>query len=154
LTASILGLSAIFHMSAIAFQIVKYAGVIYLMYVAWSMWRKTGSLNVNCADSTKSLWQIIVRGFLINILNPKLSIFFLAFLPLFVSPKVSSPMLQMLMLSAVFMAMTFVVFVLYGISANYVRKYIVNSPRAANWLQKSFAAIFALLGAKLAMTKQ
>jgi len=154
LTASILGLSAILHMSSIAFQLVKYAGVIYLMYLAWSMWRETGSLNVNATDSKKSLWQIISKGFLINILNPKLSIFFLAFLPLFVSPTASSPMCQMLILSAVFMSMTFVVFVLYGLSANYVRKYIVNSPRVNTWLQRSFAAIFAALGAKLAMTEQ
>lgn len=154
LIASILGLSAILHMSSIAFQLVKYAGVIYLMYLAWSMWRETGSLKVNATDSTKSLWQIISKGFLINILNPKLSIFFLAFLPLFVSPNASSPMGQLLVLSAVFMSMTFVVFVLYGLWANFVRKHIVNSPRVTTWLQKSFAAIFAALGAKLAMTEQ
>ena len=154
LTASILGLSAILHMSAIAFQVVKYAGVIYLMYLAWSMWHETGSLKINSTDSTRSLFQIIVRGFLINILNPKLSIFFLAFLPLFVSPNVSSPMLQMLILSAVFMAMTFIIFVLYGLLANYVRKYIANSSRVTTWMQKSFAAIFAALGLKLAMTEQ
>lgn len=154
LTASILGLSAILHMSSIAFQLVKYAGVIYLMYLAWSMWRETGSLKVNATDSTKSLWQIISKGFLINILNPKLSIFFLAFLPLFVSPTASSPMGQLLVLSAVFMSMTFVIFVLYGLLANSVRKHIVNSPRVTTWLQKSFAAIFAALGAKLAMTEQ
>jgi len=154
LTASIIGLSAILHMSSIAFQLVKYAGVIYLMYLAWSMWHETGALTVNATDSRKSLWQIISKGFLINILNPKLSIFFLAFLPLFVSPNASSPMGQLLVLSAVFMSMTFVVFVLYGLLANSVRKYVVNSHRVTMWLQKSFAAIFAALGAKLAMTEQ
>ena len=154
LTASILGLSAILHMSALAFQAVKYAGVIYLLYLAWSMWRETGSLKVNSQDSTKSLRKIAVRGFLINILNPKLSIFFLAFLPLFVSPYTSSPMFQMFILSAAFMAMTLVIFILYGLSANYVRKYIVNSPKITTWLQRSFAAIFAALGVKLAMTEQ
>ncbi len=154
LTASILGLSAILHMSSIAFQAVKYAGVIYLMYLAWSMWRETGSLNINSPGPIKSPWQIAARGFLINILNPKLSIFFLAFLPLFVSPNVSSPVFQMLILSVAFMAMTLVIFIIYGISANYVRKYIVNSSRITTWLQKSFAAIFAALGAKLAVTEQ
>ncbi len=154
LTASILGLSAILHMSALAFQLVKYAGVIYLLYLAWSMWRETGALQVNSQDSTKSLRQVAVRGFLINILNPKLSIFFLAFLPLFVSPHTSSPMFQMFILSAVFMAMTLVIFILYGISANYVRKYIINSPKITTWLQRSFAIIFAALGTKLAMTEQ
>ena len=154
LTASILGLSAILHMSATAFQVIKYAGVVYLMYLSWSMWRETGSLQVNSPESKKSLWQIVAKGFLINILNPKLSMFFLAFLPLFVSPNVSSPMFQMLILSSVFMAMTFIIFILYGLSANYIRKYIVNSSKVTTWLQKSFAVIFAALGAKLAMTEQ
>ena len=154
LTASILGLSAILHMSALAFQLVKYAGVIYLLYLAWSMWRETGSLQIKSQDSTTSLRQIAVRGFLINILNPKLSIFFLAFLPLFISPYATSPMFQMFILSAVFMAMTLVIFIFYGLSANYVRKHIVNSPKITTWLQRSFAAIFAALGAKLALTEQ
>lgn len=154
LTASILGLSAILHMSALAFQVVKYTGVVYLMYLSWSMWRETGSLQVNSLESSRTLWQIVAKGFLINILNPKLSIFFLAFLPLFVSPDVSSPMIQMLILSAAFMAMTLIVFILYGISAHYVRTHIVNSTKATAWLQRSFAAIFAALGIKLALTGQ
>jgi threonine/homoserine/homoserine lactone efflux protein len=154
LTASILGLSAILHMSAVAFQVVKYAGALYLFYLAWSMWRETGSLQFNSPSSKKGLWQIAVRGFLINILNPKLSIFFLAFLPLFVSPGTSSPMFDMFILSVVFMVMTLIVFILYGVSANGVRKHVVNSPKIIVWLQKSFAAIFAALGVKLAMTDQ
>jgi len=154
LTASILGLSAILHTSALAFQAVKYAGVAYLLYLAWSMWRETGALTFDSSLPKKGLWQIARRGFLINILNPKLSIFFLAFLPLFVSPHAASPTFQMLILSAVFMAMTLFIFILYGISANGVRRYVVNSPKVILWLQKSFATIFAALGAKLAMTDQ
>jgi threonine/homoserine/homoserine lactone efflux protein len=154
LTASILGLSAILHMSALAFQTIKYAGALYLLYLAWSMWRETGALKFNSPSSEKGLWQIATRGFLINILNPKLSIFFLAFLPLFVSPNASSPMFQMFILSAVFMAMTLGIFILYGLSAHSVRKYIVNSPNVIVWLQRSFAGIFAFLGVKLALTEQ
>ena len=154
LSASILGLSAILHMSALAFQAVKFAGVAYLLYLAWAMWRETGSLKFN-SPTTQSGWrQIAIKGILINILNPKLSIFFLAFLPLFVSPNASSPTFQMIILSVMFMAMTLVIFILYGISANGVRKYVVNSPRAILWLQRSFAATFAALGVKLAMTEQ
>ncbi len=154
LTASILGLSAILHMSAIAFQIIKYAGVIYLLYLAWSMWRETGSTQMSSQESTKSLHQIVARGFLINILNPKLSIFFLAFLPQFISPFTSSPTFQMFILSAVFMLMTLVIFICYGLSANYVKKYIVNSLKVTTWLQRSFAIIFAALASKLAMIEQ
>jgi threonine/homoserine/homoserine lactone efflux protein len=152
LSASILGLSAILHMSALAFQIVKFAGAGYLLYLAWAMWHETGALKFNSPSSEKSLWPIVRRGFLINILNPKLSIFFLAFLPLFVSPDASSPTFQMIILSIIFMAMTLVIFILYGISANSVRRYVVNSPKLILWLQRSFAATFAVLGVKLSMT--
>ena len=152
LSASILGLSAILHMSALAFQVVKFAGAGYLLYLAWAMWRETGSFSLNSPSSGNGLWYIARRGFLINILNPKLSVFFLAFLPLFVSQNASTPAIQMIILSIVFMAMTLVIFVLYGISANAVRHYVVGSPKLVLWLQRSFAATFALLGAKLAMT--
>lgn len=154
LTASILGLSAILHMSAVAFQAVKYAGVLYLLYLSWSMWRETGLLQVNAPESARSLRHVAFKGFLINILNPKLSIFFLAFLPLFVSPDSASPALQMLILSGLFMLMTLVVFILYGLLATSVRRYIVNSSTITGFLQKSFAAIFAALGLKLALTER
>jgi threonine/homoserine/homoserine lactone efflux protein len=153
LSASILGLSAILHMSALAFQGVKFAGAAYLLYLAWSMWRATGAVKFDSPSSKNGLWQIATRGFLINILNPKLSIFFLAFLPLFVSPNTSSPTFEMFVLSVAFMVMTLVIFILYGVSANGVRRYVVNSPRVIVRLQRSFAAIFAALGAKLAMTE-
>jgi threonine/homoserine/homoserine lactone efflux protein len=152
LSASILGLSAILHMSALAFQTVKYAGAGYLLYLAWAMWRETGSFKFNSPSPETSLWPIVKRGFLINILNPKLSIFFLAFLPLFVSPNSSSPAFQMIILSIIFMVMTLVIFILYGVSANGVRRYVVNSPKLILWLQRSFAATFAVLAVKLAMT--
>jgi threonine/homoserine/homoserine lactone efflux protein len=154
LLASVLGLSAILHVSSLAFHTVKYIGVAYLLYLAWSMWRETGALQLSSKESTKNLQQIAVRAFLINILNPKLSIFFLAFLPQFVSPQAQSPIFQMLVLSSIFMAMTFVIFILYGLSANYARKYVVNSPNVTTWLQKSFAAMFTMLAAKLAVTEQ
>jgi len=154
LSASILGLSAILHMSALAFQAVKFAGAAYLLYLAWAMWRETGSLKFDSPTNQSGLWKIATKGFLINILNPKLSIFFLAFLPLFVSPSASSPTFQMIILGVMFMAMTLIIFILYGISANGVRRYVVNSPRVILWLQRSFAATFAALGVKLAMAEQ
>jgi threonine/homoserine/homoserine lactone efflux protein len=154
LSASILGLSAILHMSAVAFQGVKFAGAIYLLYLAWSMWSENGAVKFNSPSSKNGLWQIAMRGFLLNILNPKLSIFFLAFLPLFVSPNTSSPMFEMFILSVAFMAMTLIIFILYGVSANGVRRHVINSPRLIVWLQRSFAATFAALGVKLAMTDQ
>ncbi len=153
LLASILGLSAILHMSAVAFVCVKYVGAAYLLFLAWSMWRDTGGLKFN-TSSKKSMGQIIIKGFLINILNPKLSMFFLAFLPLFISPDTLSPMVEMFILSAAFMAMTLVVFILYGILANLIREFVVNSPKTIVWLQRSFATVFAALGVKLALSDQ
>jgi len=154
ISASILGLSAILHMSAVAFQAVKFAGAAYLLYLAWAMWRETGGLTFDAPATRKGLWQIAVRGFLINILNPKLSIFFLAFLPLFINPQTVSPTADMMILSVIFMAMTLVIFILYGISAHSVRRYVVGSPRITTYLQRTFAATFAALGIKLAMTDQ
>jgi threonine/homoserine/homoserine lactone efflux protein len=152
LTASILGLSAILHLSAVAFQCIKYVGALYLLYLAWSMWRETGALQFNAHPHANSYRKIIVRGVLINILNPKLSIFFLAFLPLFISPQAPSPLVELILLSLVFMAMTLGVFILYGIAANGVRKQVSGSPILIGRLQKSFAIVFAVLGIKLAMT--
>ncbi|MFM2483164.1 LysE family translocator [Celerinatantimonas sp. YJH-8] len=154
LSASILGLAAILHTSAVLFQMFKYAGAIYLLYMAWGTWRDKGGLSFKAQDDHKNLFHIAKRGFLINILNPKLSIFFLAFLPLFVPHDASSPTIDMLVLSLVFMWMTFVVFVIYGLFATVVRHQVVHSPRVVGWIQRSFALAFAAFGLKLAMVEQ
>lgn len=154
LTASILGLSAILHISARAFQVLKYAGSLYLLYLAWAMWRDTGSLKFDQSAPKMSGFQIALKGFLINILNPKLTIFFFAFLPLFVSPDAVSPTQQMIGLSAVFMGMTLAIFALYGILASGISTYLKNSPTAIRRMQRSFAIIIAALAAKLALSEQ
>ena len=154
LTASILGLSAILHMSARAFQVLKIVGALYLLYLAWSMWRDTGTIKFDRTVEKRNAFQIILKGILINILNPKLTLFFFAFLPLFVSADTASPTAEMLGLSAVFMGMTFVVFALYGILASGVSIYLTKSPMAIKRLQRSFAVIFAALAAQLALSKQ
>jgi len=95
---------------------------------------------------------VAIRAFLINILNPKLSIFFLAFLPQFVASGEPSPLRQLLTLSGVFMAMTFAVFVVYGLLAHAFRRAVIDSPRVQSWLRRGFAAAFAGLGLNLAMS--
>jgi len=154
LLASITGLAAILHMSAVAFQAVKFAGVAYLLYLAWGMWRDTGVIRFRKEAGGRGYRQLIVRGFLINILNPKLSIFFLAFLPQFVAADGASPLLQMLMLAGLFMLMTLVIFVLYGLGANGVRSSVTRSPKWVVRLQRSFAIVFAGLAARLATAEQ
>lgn len=153
LIASIMGLATILHVSALAFQTIKYAGVAYLLYLAWSMWRETGAITFDESRKEKGFRQIAVRGFLINILNPKLSIFFLAFLPQFIPTNATTPMAQMFVLSGTFMAMTLFIFIVYGACAHGVRSYVANSPKLMQRIQRSFAVLFAALGAKLALTE-
>jgi threonine/homoserine/homoserine lactone efflux protein len=154
LLASVLGLAAILHTSAVAFNVLKYAGVMYLFYLAWMMWRETGAMSFDAAPKETRSGSIVLKAFLMNILNPKLSIFFLAFLPQFVAPAAASPLAHMLLLSGVFMAMTFVVFVIYGVFAHSVRAWVLSSPKFMKWLQRSFAATFAALGANLALSER
>ena len=157
--AAMLGLAAVLHASAVAFAALKYCGVAYLLYMAWQALREQGALSIDTRTSDtraslRSNWRVIVTGFLINILNPKLSIFFLAFLPQFIDVGESHPLARMLELSAVFMAMTFAVFAVYGLFAASVRDHVVSRPRVVSWLRRSFAAGFAALGAKLAFAER
>ncbi len=150
MAAAIMGLAALLHASALAYETFKYIGVAYLLYMAWNTLREHGALKVETDGGKGSATQVTVTAVLINILNPKLSIFFLAFLPQFVSADEAQPMMQMLTLSGVFMLMTFVVFVAYGLFAAAVRDHVISRPRVLTWMRRTFAAAFAALGAKLA----
>jgi len=150
MAAAILGLAALLHTSALAFETFKYLGVAYLLYMAWNTLRERGTLRVEKEVGTRSSAQVTVTAVLINILNPKLSIFFLAFLPQFVSVDESNPLARMLLLSAVFMLMTFVVFVGYGLFAASIRDHVISRPRVLTWMRRTFAAAFVALGARLA----
>jgi threonine/homoserine/homoserine lactone efflux protein len=154
MAAAMLGLTAVLHASALAFAALKWCGVIYLLYMAWQALCERGALAVDSRIDARSAGRVIVTGFLINILNPKLSIFFLAFLPQFIAAGEGSPLLRMLELSAVFMAMTFAVFAIYGLFASSVRDRIVTRPKAMNWLRRAFAGGFAALGVKLAFAER
>jgi threonine/homoserine/homoserine lactone efflux protein len=154
LLATILGLAAVMHTSALAFQLLKYAGVAYLFYVAYATWRDKSAFAVDGRVSRVSAGRLVVKAILLNVLNPKLTIFFLAFLPQFVEPSAEQPLLQLLLLSAVFMGMTLVVFVVYGLVAHAFRKRVVESARVQRWLRYTFTAAFAGLAAKLAISER
>ena len=154
LLATILGLAALMHTSAVAFQVLKYAGVAYLLYLAYTTWRDTSALVVEAESSRSTATRLVVKAVLLNILNPKLTIFFLAFLPQFVDPKAASPLARLVLLSAVFMVMTFAVFVVYGLLAHAFRQTVVESPRVQAWLRRGFAAAFAGLGVNLALAER
>jgi threonine/homoserine/homoserine lactone efflux protein len=154
MTAAILGLAALLHTSALAFQTLKYLGVAYLLYMAWSALKERGALRVEHEVSARSALQVTIQAILINILNPKLSIFFLAFLPQFVSADEPHPLVRMFTLSFVFMLLTFVVFVGYGLFAASIRDHIISRPRVLTWMRRTFAAAFVALGAKLALAER
>lgn len=149
LVASVIGLAAVLHSSAVAFQAVKLLGVAYLLYMASSMARHGGALTVSAEGERRPAVRIAVNGLLLNLLNPKLSLFFLAFLPLFVPAETAAPVETMLVLGAVFMILTFVVFVGYGICASAARAYVIERPSVMRGLRYGFAGAFCLLGLRL-----
>ena len=154
LLATVLGLAAVMHTSALAFQALKYAGVAYLFYLALATWRDRSTFAVQPVTGNSGAVSLVSKALLLNILNPKLTIFFLAFLPQFVVSGTASPLPQMLGLSAVFMVMTFVVFVVYGLLADAFRTAVIESPQVQTWLRRGFAGAFAGLGAQLALSER
>ncbi|MET8758447.1 LysE family translocator [Lentzea sp. NPDC004782] len=145
--ATVTGLAALLHAGAVALEIVKYLGVAYLVYLAWTTLRDKSELVVDTAAAPRSARRIVVSAVLVNLLNPKLTIFFVAFLPQF-----ATGFGEMVALSGVFMALTFAVFAVYGVFAASMRDRVLSRPRVVVWLRRFFATSFAALGAKLALT--
>ena len=154
LLATVLGLAAILHTSALAFEVLRYIGVAYLLYVAYATWQDRSAFSINEGAPRVSPRSLITKALLLNILNPKLTIFFLAFLPQFIAPDALHPLVELCGLSAVFMAMTFVVFVIYGCAAHLLRQRVIESERVQNGLRRGFAAAFAALGLRLAFSER
>ncbi|MEP2531117.1 LysE family translocator [Shimia sp.] len=153
LAAATLGLAAVLHTSAVLFNVVKFAGVAYLLYLAWQAVRAGGALSVSAERQAQPGFAIARRGALINILNPKLSVFFLALLPPFLSGNPASATLEMTLLGAIFMALTFAVFVLYGVFAAKARDLLLGSASVMRWMNRGFAAIFVALAGRLALER-
>ena len=154
MVAAITGLAALLHTSALAFQVLKYLGVVYLLYMAWTTLRDTTALAVDEEAAPRSAARVITSGVLVNLLNPKLTIFFFAFLPQFVSTDEPNAYLRMLGLSAVFMVVTFVIFAGYGVFAAAVRNHIISRPQVLTWARRVFAGSFAGLAGRLALTER
>jgi threonine/homoserine/homoserine lactone efflux protein len=151
LITAITGTAVLLRAGAVAFDALKFAGVAYLVYMAWNTWRDSGILTVSDNEPAPT-WRTITNAVLANLLNPKLTLFFFAFLPQFVSPRHGNALLQMLTLSAVFMAMTFIVFSGYGLFASGMRKHVISKPRIVRRIQRTFSISYVGLGAKLAVT--
>ena len=154
LLAAVTGLAALLHASATAFDILRYAGVVYLLYMGWATWRSPAALEVRADASARSTGGRIAEAMLVNLLNPKLSLFFLTFLPQFIAPGETQPAERMAQLSLVFMAMTLVVFLGYGVFAARFRDQVLQRPSVLVWLRRGFAAAFVALGRKLALMQR
>ena len=152
--ASIVGLAAILHASALAFQVIKYLGVAYLCYMAWNILQEGGVLSVSENTTEAAAKDIVVKGMLLNILNPKLSLFFFAFLPQFAPVDAANTTLMMVLLALTFMLMTFVVFCGYGACAALVRDYVISRPTVLQWLRRTFACSFGALSLRLAFSEK
>ncbi len=152
--ASVVGLSALLHSSSLLFQVIRWLGVIYLFYMAWKVLQQGGAMDVEAHEADEPLYRVAINAMLLNVLNPKLSLFFLAFLPQFVSPASPNITVSLLMLASVFMAMTFIVFVGYGALAALARDYVISRPTVLLWIRRSFAGTFGFLGLKLALSER
>ncbi|MDA9771803.1 LysE family translocator [Emcibacteraceae bacterium] len=141
--------------AALAFQVIKYLGVLYMLYMAWNILRDGGALDVKKGDINKepvSMMRTAVKGTLMNVLNPKLSLFFLAFLPQFVEVGHPDATATMFLLAGVFMLLTFIVFSGYGLCASLAHEYVIKRPGVLKWLKRSFAATFGFLSVRLALS--
>ncbi|QIS08236.1 LysE family translocator [Nocardia arthritidis] len=157
MVAAITGLAALLNASAVAFQTLKYLGVAYLLYMAWNTFRDKGALTVPEEEADKpapSAWQVITSAILVNVLNPKLTIFFFAFLPQFVPNGSANALRRMLELSAIFMLATFAVFAVYGVCAAAVRNHVISRPAVVTWMRRVFGASFIALAGRLALQNQ
>jgi threonine/homoserine/homoserine lactone efflux protein len=154
LVAALTGLAALLYASSLGFQAIKIVGVVYLLYMAWNTLREHGALRLETTQDDRSAKDVILSAILVNVLNPKLSIFFVAFLPQFVRADDPRHFVRMLELSGVFMVLTFAVFVAYGVFAASVRTHLLDRPRVLAWLRRTFATAFVALGAKLAFAER
>jgi threonine/homoserine/homoserine lactone efflux protein len=152
--AAVVGLAAVIQASALAFQTVKFLGVAYLLYLAWSTLRQHGAFKVESETTPRSAARVIVAAIVVNLLNPKLSVFFFAFLPQFVRANEPNPVAHMLLLSGVFMLLTFLVFAVYGLLAAMAREHILARAGVVTWMRCAFAGAFVALAARLAFVER
>lgn len=146
---AIAGLALVFVTSPYLFTILKFLGVSYLLYMAWSSLKEKGTFHFEQENKEHSAFEIISYAVFINLFNPKLPLFFLAFLPQFVRTDTTTPTWDMLLLVAIFMLITLVVFMFYGTFAAMMRQHVVGKPVVLKWLRRSFALGFIGLGMKL-----
>ncbi|MGB6329304.1 MAG: LysE family translocator [Halarcobacter sp.] len=154
-TAAAFGISVIFKTSEVAFNIVKYAGALYLLYIAFQAFRyRNQALDLSVQNSSSELKKLFVKGFFMNVLNPKVSIFFLAFLPQFVSPENGNVPLQMVSLGAIFMILTIIIFSSIGIAGNMLSAKLLEKPSIVKYMNILTSFVLGALAVKLALSSR
>ncbi len=147
--AAAIGISAIIYHSALAFQILKYAGALYLFYLAWQVLKSSNTVCVEQNHINQSCLSLYKRGILMNLLNPKVSVFFLAFLPQFVEPGAGAVSLQMIFLGGLFIIQALVVFGLISIMSGYLGEKLLHRTSRSQVVQWMEASVYATVGLRL-----
>lgn len=147
------GISAVFYSSVLAFNLVKYAGAAYLLYLAFMTLKSSSSIRFEQAPDLPNS-ALFRRGFVMNVLNPKVAMFFLAFLPQFIVPGAGEVSLQMIVLGLVFMLQAVVIFGLIGYFSGSIGSFVMSRPRVARWFDWLTAGVFASLGVRLALAER
>lgn len=153
-SAVALGVAAIFQTSLIAFNILKFLGAGYLLYLAYMSFTSNSKSSIKANQDNLTLSKLYKRGIIMNITNPKVSIFFLAFLPQFTNPANGSVTLQIFILGAIFMLCAFLVFSSIALLAGKLGNWFNRSPNAENILNKVAGTVFAGLAIKLALSER
>jgi threonine/homoserine/homoserine lactone efflux protein len=152
-TAAAFGISAVFYSSVVAFSVVKYAGVAYLLYLAFKTLKERSTIRLSNVDERPSA-ALFKRGFIMNVLNPKVAMFFLAFLPQFVTPDTDHFPLEMLLLGFIFMIQAVIIFCLIGYFSGSIGRLVLSRPRIAKYFDWLTAGVFASLGVRLALAER
>ncbi|RXI44654.1 threonine transporter RhtB [Malaciobacter mytili] len=153
--AAAFGISMIFKTSQLAFNIVKYIGAAYLLYIAYQAFKyRNEPLDLTIKASKKDLKALYIKGFFMNVLNPKVSIFFLAFLPQFVSVENGNIPMQMILLGVIFMILTIIVFSIIGIAGNLLSSKLLQKPNIIKYMNIMTSFVLVSLGLKLAFSER
>lgn len=153
-SAAAMGVSAILYRSALAFSILKYAGAVYLLYLAFKALKEGEALISSNASEERNISLLYRRGIFMNLLNPKVSLFFLAFLPQFVNLEAGNVPSQMIFLGIVFLVQALIVFFLVSVLAGYISIRILERPGIGKYVNRAKAGIFSVIGLELALSSR
>jgi threonine/homoserine/homoserine lactone efflux protein len=149
-----LGLASLFATSVLAFNLLKFAGALYLVWLAWQAWNAPPAPADGVGGDTPPFARLYRRGIVMNVTNPKVSIFFLAFLPQFVAADRGGVGLQVLALGALFMLATLLVFGAIALGAGTLRQRLLGSAHAQVAMNRIAALVFAGLALRLALAQR